>query len=326
MSEDVHLRGDPGAGPGDWASGKKRPGTADGLPRRKGMPAGAAGQGLGHGRSRSSPAEGLLAAEEAKTWDFLQELTQDPAPLAPLLVPIDGNNLKAAVKCAATGTQPPRGIPSRGAVGAGSAAGHGARPGTSPPCPRPWRRRRSEACRAMLQTGDGQLCDVLVDRACLEEILRLGKGKRLSPCWSATASGPWPRRTSSMAARACKAGKNREFFELALAPCRCLDVAALAAGGPAGHGALAGLSGSHPLQPGSPARCRSPSPPLRSGGTTRPWSWFKGEKAEYESAGPLFAYAVARRRETDTVRIILSGKRNGLEDGRIRERLRETYV
>lgn len=52
----------------------------------------------------------------------------------------------------------------------------------------------------------------------------------------------------------------------------------------------------------------------------------KGEKAEYESAGPLFAYAVARRREADTVRVILSGKRNGLEDGRIRERLRETYV
>ena len=45
-----------------------------------------------------------------------------------------------------------------------------------------------------------------------------------------------------------------------------------------------------------------------------------------ESAGPLFAYAVARRREADTVRVILSGKRNGLEDGRIRERLRETYV
>ena len=52
----------------------------------------------------------------------------------------------------------------------------------------------------------------------------------------------------------------------------------------------------------------------------------KGEKAEYESAGPLFADAVARRREADTVRVILSGKRNGREDGRIRERLRETYV
>ena len=52
----------------------------------------------------------------------------------------------------------------------------------------------------------------------------------------------------------------------------------------------------------------------------------KGEKAEYESAGPLFAYAVARRREIDTARIILSGKRNGLAEEKLRERLRETYV
>ena len=52
----------------------------------------------------------------------------------------------------------------------------------------------------------------------------------------------------------------------------------------------------------------------------------QGEKGEYFTAGPLFAYAVARRREIDTVRIILSGKRNGLEDGKLRERLRETYV
>ena len=65
---------------------------------------------------------------------------------------------------------------------------------------------------------------------------------------------------------------------------------------------------------------------MRSGGTTGPWSCSKGEKSEYESAGPLFAYAVARRREIDTVRIILSGKRNGLEDRKIRERLRETYA
>ena len=64
-------------------------------------------QDKGWGTGEPSPtAEGLLAAEEAKTWDFLQEVAKDPAPLAPLLVPIDGNNLKAAIKCAATGTQP----------------------------------------------------------------------------------------------------------------------------------------------------------------------------------------------------------------------------
>ena len=60
-------------------------------------------KGWGRGE-RSLSAEELLAAEEEKTWDFLHELTQDEGPFAPLLVPIDGNNLKAAVKCAAAHT------------------------------------------------------------------------------------------------------------------------------------------------------------------------------------------------------------------------------
>ena len=44
-------------------------------------------QDKGWGTGEPSPtAEGLLAAEEAKTWDFLREVAKDPAPLAPLLV------------------------------------------------------------------------------------------------------------------------------------------------------------------------------------------------------------------------------------------------
>ena len=50
------------------------------------------------------------------------------------------------------------------------------------------------------------------------------------------------------------------------------------------------------------------------------------EKSETLTAGPLFAFGAARRQEINTVRMILSGKRNGLEEGKIRERLRETYV
>ena len=52
----------------------------------------------------------------------------------------------------------------------------------------------------------------------------------------------------------------------------------------------------------------------------------KEEKHSYESVGPLFAYVLARRSEISTVRIILSGKLNQLDDGMIRERLRDTYV
>jgi V/A-type H+-transporting ATPase subunit C len=42
--------------------------------------------------------------------------------------------------------------------------------------------------------------------------------------------------------------------------------------------------------------------------------------------GPLAAYILARDVEIKTVRIILAGKRNGLPDEMLRERVRETYV
>ena len=49
----------------------------------------------------ASSAEELLAAEEERTWALLRELSPDPLPYRMLLLPIDCNNLKAAVKCGA---------------------------------------------------------------------------------------------------------------------------------------------------------------------------------------------------------------------------------
>ena len=41
---------------------------------------------------------------------------------------------------------------------------------------------------------------------------------------------------------------------------------------------------------------------------------------------PLAAYVLARENEVKCVRVILSGKRNGLSEQSIREKVRETYV
>ena len=281
-------------------------------------------QDKGWGTGEPSPtAEGLLAAEEAKTWDFLQEVAKDPAPLAPLLVPIDGNNLKAAIKCAATGTQP-QGVFLPGGQWEPDSLLEMAKARDFSSLPQAFAQAAEEASRAMLQTGDGQLCDVLVDRACLEEILRLGKASGLAVL---ERYGQWTVATGDIqtAARACKAGKKREFLELALAPCDSLDVAALAQAAGQGMEPLLEYLESTPYSQGAQALRESFSA-FEKWRDDQAMELVKGEKAEYESAGPLFAYAVARRREADTVRVILSGKRNGLEDGRIRERLRETYV
>ena len=52
----------------------------------------------------------------------------------------------------------------------------------------------------------------------------------------------------------------------------------------------------------------------------------RSQKYRAFSAGPLAAYVLARENEIKTVRMILTGKQNGLPDQAIRERVREMYV
>ena len=190
-------------------------------------------KGWGRGEGSSSPEE-LLAAEEEKTWSFLRELTKDTAPFAPLLLPIDGNNLKAAIKCAATETQP-HGVFLPGGQWEPDDLLRMARERDFSALPPILAEAAEKAMQTLLQTGDSQLCDVFLDRACLEEILRLGKESRLD---ALEKYSEWTVATANIqtAARACKANKNREFLELALAPCETLNVKELTEAAARGRG------------------------------------------------------------------------------------------
>lgn len=278
----------------------------------------------GWGRGDSSLTAGeILAAEEAKTWEFLGELTQDAAPFGPLQVPTDGNNLKAAIKCAALGLEPRDVFLPGGRWDAQELFSMAKERDFSSLSPI-LSQGAEKALSALLQTSDGQLCDAIVDRACLEEILHLGKVSGLAVLEN---YGQWITATADIqtAYRCCKAGKNREFLELALAPCDGLDIGELIAAALQGGEELLNYLDTTPYREGAD-KLRVSASAFEKWRDDRAIELIRGEKAEYESAGPLFAYAVARRREIDTVRIILSGKRNGLAEEKLRERLRETYV
>lgn len=279
-------------------------------------------KGWGRGEGNDTP-ENMLAAEEEKTWEFLWELTKDTAPFAPLLLPIDGNNLKAAIKCAATETEP-RGVFLPGGQWEPEELLRMAKERDFSSLSPGLTQAAEKAMQALLQTGDSQLCDVLIDRACLEEILRLGKECGIHVL---EQFGEWTVATADIqtAARACKAGKNREFLDLALAPCESLNIKELADAAQRGIEKFLEFLNSTPYSEGAD-KLRKSASAFEKWRDDRAMELIQGEKGEYFSVGPLFAYAVARRREIDTVRIILSGKRNGLEDEKLRERLRETYV
>lgn len=278
-------------------------------------------KGWGSGDAGATP-EAVLAVEEEKTWEFLKELTGDLSAFQALLAPTDYNNLKAAIKSRGTGVQPVRVFLSGGTVEP-QVLLRCVEERDFSPLPGPMAAAAQEAYAAFLSTQDGQLCDVLLDRACLQAVQECGRQE--GGVVAAYAELLTACADIKTAVRACRAKKNREFLEMALVPCATLDVEALA------QAACQGLEEVYALLSATPYRA-GVEQLKESNSAFEKWcddqvmERIKEEKHHYESVGPLFAYVLARRNEISTVRIILSGKLNQLDDGMIRERLRDTYV
>ncbi len=277
----------------------------------------------GWGGGSGSSAEALLAAEEEKTWAFIRELTDDLAPFAVLLYPIDYNNIKAAVKCVVTDTQPQDVFLSGGSVD----------PAVMVRCvkendftalPPAMAQAADEAYHTLLQTGDGQLCDVILDRACLTDLLECGKGSK-NELLAQYAEMRVAVADIKTAVRACRTGKSKAFIDEALAPCGTLDVSSLAAAACKSVEDIYGYLSATPYS-GAAEKLKESYSAFEKWCDDQVMDLIKEQKRNPFTVGPLFAYVLARQNEISTVRIILSGKLNELDDGMIRERLREMYV
>lgn len=278
-------------------------------------------KGWGTGDGNASP-EAMLAAEEEKTWAFLKELTQDLEPFQALLAPADYNNLKAAIKCAGTGA-PPEHVFLPGGTIEPEVLLRCVQEQDFSPLPPAMAQAAEEAYRRFLNTQDGQLCDIILDRACLQAIQACGE--RTGGLVAEYAELVTAAADIKVAVRACRAGKNPEFIRAALVPCATLDTDALAVAACQGLEELYALLAATPYSQAA-QRLKESSSAFEKWCDDQVMERIKEEKHSYESVGPLFAYVLARRSEISTVRIILSGKLNQLDDGMIRERLRDTYV
>ncbi len=268
-------------------------------------------------------AEAVLAAEEEKTWAFIHELTDDLTPFKVLLYPTDYNNLKAAIKSVVTGVEPHDVFLPGGAVDPELLL-RCVREGDFSELPEPMAAAADEAYHTLLQTEDGQLCDVILDKACLCGLLQCGResGVDILRDYAELTAAVSDIKT---AVRACKTGKSRAFLEAALAPCGTLDAASLAAAACRG---LEDLFAYLAITPYGEAaeKLRESYSAFEKYCDDKVMDLIKEQKMNPFTVGPLFAYVLARRNEISTVRIILSGKLNELDDGMIRERLRDMYV
>lgn len=279
-------------------------------------------KGWGNGSAGQTP-ESLLDGERNKTWEQLRELVEDMSVFDVFLYANDYHNLKAAIK--------ENYAPSHGADIYSSN-------GTIDPAvfrqaadehdfsvlPAGMRDAAEEAMSVLRETGDGQLCDIIIDKAALNAILQAGKASG-DPLLAFYAEHTVATANIKTAVRCQKTGKSSDFIQRALAECDTLDVSLLAQTAVESFEAMIEYLGRTCYSGAAEALTQSASA-FERWCDNRLIEKIRPQKYETSTIGPLAAWLLARENEIKTVRILLSGKRNGLSDDAIRERLREMYV
>lgn len=181
-----------------------------------------------------------------------------------------------------------------------------------------------EAMTILLHTQDGQLCDLLTDKAQLAAMERAAArtGDEFIKRYAALTADLANLRT---ALRCALTGRSLSFIQNALYEGGSLNYSLLSA---------AAEGGPEPLSEYVSGTDYSGGVPYMKVGAAVFEKWCDDrimelmDSAKYESfsAAPIIAYAYARDTEQSVVRLILSAKKNGLDNDIIRERVRRLYV
>lgn len=279
-------------------------------------------KGWGDG-SPSQNVDAMLSEERAKIWQTVEDLRVPMETFDVLSLPNVFHNLKTAIKEAYLGVQHDdffyaNTAPSREELREIiKNKDYGRLPGSM-------EEAAKEAFETLLHTRDGQLCDMIIDRACLNAVRRAGE-EAADEVIRTYAEITVAVADIKIAVRCQKTQKPYDFILRALAPCKGMQAEALAKAATADMDTLCEYFTSSGYGEAAEAIKVSPS-------AFECWcdnymiEMLQPQKYEAFSVGPLVAYIIARENEIKTVGIILSGKRNSLADENIRERIREMYV
>ncbi len=270
------------------------------------------------------PSEEMFQEENKKTWALIRELVPNNMQIFDVFrLEKDYHNLKAAVKeSCIDGIHP--GIFTDGGTIPAKDIEQAIAESDYEALPKSMRQVAQEAKETLLQTRDGQLCDVIIDRAALEAIREAGEktGEALLKDYGelVCATGD-----IKIAVRAARTGKSRQFLDKALAPCSTLDVSALAEAAAAGVDAVIAYL-DHTVYADAVEELNGSVAAFERWCDNRMIETIKPQIHNPFGIGPIAAYILARDNEIKTVRIILAAKRNSLPEEMLRERVREMYV
>lgn len=277
----------------------------------------------GWGDNTDCRPEELLALEENKLWEFINETVDDISVLNFLLISNDYHNLKVILKCITRDLEPDSML-IEDSVEDAQAIYKAIKSREYGDLPEYLQEVAQDAMTTLLQTSDGQLCDIIVDKACMEHVYRLGKESKSDIirlyCELFVAAAD-----IKIAIRCANTKKKLDFIRRALAECDTLDVERLAQAACEGKDEVIAYLGTTEYRSAVEAIETSMS-------AFEKWcddymtNAMKPQKWEPFGIGPVVAYIIARQNEIKAVRMILSAKLNDLSENTIKERLRDMYV
>ena len=271
----------------------------------------------------SMDASAMLKREEEKTWEVIRDVAPDLSVFDVLSYSKLYHNLKAAIKEVCTEVENKNifyddcSIPGPEMLQIVRNKEFHRLPGNMG-------ETAAEAYDTLLHTRDGQLCDIIVDRAALEAIYEAGQ-KAEDEIIKNYAESTVAIADIKIAVRSQKTGKSLEFMKRAMAPCSSVNAEQLSKAAVSGLDAVRDYLQGTSYAEGAAALEESPSA-FERWCDNRMMETIRPQKYNSFSVGPLVAYVLARENEIKTVRIILTGKQNDFPDEAIRERIREMYV
>lgn len=278
----------------------------------------------GWGSSETSgDAEAILTREEEKIWEVVKELSIGMEHFAVLSYPKLFHNLKAAIKEVCT-EEKNRHIFYEDVAIPGSEMLQIIQEKDFTRLLGNMQHAAEEAYETLLHTRDGQLCDVIIDKAALDAIYAAGKESK-DAIIRDYAESTVAVTDIKIAVRSQKTAKSIDFMKRAMAECSSINVDQLSKAALSGMDAIREYLLGTAYAEGAEALAESPSA-FERWCDNRIIQTISPQKYNAFTIGPVIAYVIARQNEIKTVRIILSGKLNDLPDDSIRERVREMYV
>lgn len=267
--------------------------------------------------------EELEKDETEKMWALINELVPDKTPFETLLRQIDFHNLKAAIKSVFTAEES-EGYFLRGGTVEPKVILNAVKIKNYSELPEFLSKTAVEATEKFAETGDGQECDIYIDRRCLETILSEGMSSDV-PIIKEYAELFVALSDIKIAARGALTKKSKGFMQRALAECDTLDIDSLAsAAGKSINDVFKYLE--HTSYKEAAEKLSVSMSEFEKWADNKIMDLIKSQKSNPFTVAPIFSYILAKQNELKAVQIILSGKKNNLPDELIRERIRDLYV